>query len=409
MFILTKDLIKSLCEKLGHAEGAPPVIKKLVRDNFLEYSDDLRFVPQESFEAWGLPLKLIHEIYDWVTENEADQVIADGSSYINYTIRPTLMRAQDVPYTMITGLRMDAEKRRQPEEWAAKKIQRNYRAKKMWNGGGDGIMPTEVADWLDSDDEPSGRPSEAKAQERRVKRAEAMLRRALRRYVQRRRAKQEAGEVNSSSREPSRAARLSALLGAPAEQVPQVAGASSTLSASVLGRRAGGSPKECEVKIFLRGAAASMQRGQNDEQCMRCAQILISYHWLEAVSDLQIVEDRHWLAWSVPWKLAVLVRKELETRNQSVLMNHIGEAAEVARSSLSDAWNWTTSIFRYEDGESELWEGDGESEIWSSVFSDTRTAEERLRELEKETRRKEKQAAKQAGTERSAGRKQRNK
>ena len=62
----TKTILINLCRDLNHKEAVAPLCKKIVVDNWLTKADDLRHVPRSHFEHWGVPLKLIDEIYDYL-------------------------------------------------------------------------------------------------------------------------------------------------------------------------------------------------------------------------------------------------------------------------------------------------------------------------------------------------------
>jgi len=129
--MLTRDLIRDLCAKLDHEDKTSLIVKKLVQDNWLEKVEDLHYVPRSRLEHWQVPLKLIEEVYDFVIETEATAVTTGISAFVNYSLRPTIDQYMSGPiYSHVEWLRDDAEKRNNPDVWAAKRMQRWYRRRK---------------------------------------------------------------------------------------------------------------------------------------------------------------------------------------------------------------------------------------------------------------------------------------
>eukprot|EP00434_Breviolum_minutum_P030579 symbB.v1.2.027041.t1/scaffold2746.1/size71737/10 len=173
------DLLKNLCSELQKDAFAGTLIKKLVGEHWLEKVEDLRYVPQHRLESWGVPLKLIDEIYDFLAENEADEGAHDVNAYMNYTLRPA-MQSYLTPSISFSKLRDDAEKRRQPQTWAAKRLQRWFRHRQQQRARKPVITEDQVLSWVE--DEDFFKPDAGKSQEMREKRAMQSLKKGVARW-----------------------------------------------------------------------------------------------------------------------------------------------------------------------------------------------------------------------------------
>lgn len=264
-----RDFIRAVCIYLGHGEGASFCIKKLCHDNWLDTREDLRLVPRSRLEAWGLPLRLVHEIVDASHEMDASRSVAGFVGVLNYHVRPSLDPALSAIPGVLRQLRSDALRRRHPEVWAGRRIVRWWRTI-LQDRRRTACERADVAHavsgrWLGLVQEDFKRPSAEEADGLRRQRALQTLRVLVCRWRF-----QRALGRGLHSREP----------------------------------------KECEVTDLLRGFAVELRRGWSEVRPH--AFTIVSDHWLETVMDLEIVEERHWEAWGVPEKLVQLLKAELE-------------------------------------------------------------------------------------------------
>mmetsp|Transcript_111305 Transcript_111305/g.346978 ORF Transcript_111305/g.346978 Transcript_111305/m.346978 type:complete len:330 (+) Transcript_111305:31-1020(+) len=306
--MLTNDLIRALCSKLGHEEGAGPCVKKLVSEHWLKTADDLRYVPRARLESWGVPLKLIAELEDFLTDEEATRTLAGFQGFMNYRVRPAL--ATWFSMTRLLGRRSDGEEEREldPEAWAAKKLQRWYRARRarrLWEMS---RLNEVMGDWLEKED--FSRPSEEEIQARRERRALAKLRGFVRRWHERRQQRLALGEAASPPRLSTGAAvaellaesGLADALGG-ADQQPMADLLDPSAVPAQLLRISAGQLKDCNVMHLVRRIA--QEAGHTEAEVKPCAHRLVTLNWLEDIADLDLVEDRHWEAWAVPEKVVI--------------------------------------------------------------------------------------------------------
>jgi len=290
---LTKDLLKNLCSELQKDAFAGTLIKKLVGEHWLEKVEDLRYVPQHRLESWGVPLKLIDEIYDFLAENEVDEGAHDVNAYMNYTLRPA-MQSYLTPSISFSKLRDDAEKRRQPQTWAAKRLQRWFRHRQQQRARKPVITEDQVLSWVE--DEDFFKPDAGKSQEMREKRAMQSLKKGVARWRARKTREKTEGVSGIQ-----RAAPTDPFLAKIVEMSPN------TIPA-FLAQRAAAVPRDCEVyQLFIQFGNSL---NQSEEEMRPYVHRLVTINWLEEKEDLALVEDRHWDAWAIPEKLVVLAKLE---------------------------------------------------------------------------------------------------
>ncbi|CAJ1337340.1 unnamed protein product [Effrenium voratum] len=290
---LTKDLIKNLCAELQKDEYAGTLIKKLVGEHWLEKVEDLRYVPSTRLEGWGVPLKLIDEIYDFLAENEADEGAHNVNAYVNYTLRPA-MQSYMTPSISFNKLRDDAEKRRQPTVWAAKRLQRWFRHRQQQRARRPVITEDQVLSWVEDDD--FFKPDAGKSQELREKRAKESLKKGVTRWRQRK-AREKAEGVSGLQRQPPADPFLAKIVATCANTIP-----------AFLAQRAATEPKDCEVSQLFKEFAKTLSQAQEDVKPY--IHRLVTINWIEEKEDLALVEDRHWESWAIPEKLVVLAKIE---------------------------------------------------------------------------------------------------
>jgi len=307
----TADVINVLCLKLGHEEGSTPIIKKLVAQNWLEKADDLRYVSFTRLEKWGVPLKLVHEIKNFINDQEADQTLASMKAFYNYDMRPTLS-GWFSPAAALDQMIDGAMRRQNPKEWAAKVFQRfrkNKLAKRQRSNPNEGLNAL-VQTWLEEGDNKT--LSEEKKDERRRKRAEEQLRGFVKMWREQRERKRKAGIPTTHPR------RLAG--NEPGASSSSVAGTAGGLAALITRR---GKLPQCPVAQLLLSIAK--QIGRSEEDVEPHVRRLVTLNWLEEVADLDLVEERHWEEWEIPEKLVIeikaAVRAHLDNEFQTNVIN----------------------------------------------------------------------------------------
>eukprot|EP00928_Gymnodinium_smaydae_P016952 TRINITY_DN1643_c0_g4_i1.p1 TRINITY_DN1643_c0_g4~~TRINITY_DN1643_c0_g4_i1.p1 ORF type:complete len:465 (+),score=99.07 TRINITY_DN1643_c0_g4_i1:93-1397(+) len=316
----TAEVIRRLCREVGHEEGAAPIVKKLKKEQWLHSMDDLWSVPRERLETFGLPLRLVEAI---AGSRPAASAVYSGEgctlrqvrAYLNYSVLPTAARWFDMPGG-IKSLQDDAERRRNPDLWATRKLQRAYRRRRSARRRreeGRRLEAAMKAELEEDEYECKARlRSPAEAAALRDARARERLARLARQWRQRRKAEaaaeaQAAGEAEApattSTRRKSRsyeeAERIAAL---------NTSGLGSAVSAAT-SRRCRGRLKDCEVTKLMKLFAK--QIGRDWELVEPHAHQLVTFNWLESAEDLQLIEHRHWVAWNMPEVLAVMIRDEV--------------------------------------------------------------------------------------------------
>eukprot|EP00435_Cladocopium_sp_Y103_P019474 s3_g4.t1 len=295
------DLLKNLCSELQKDAFAGTLIKKLVGEHWLEKVEDLRYVPQHRLESWGVPLKLIDEIYDFLAENaawiavdEADEGAHNVNAYMNYTLRPA-MQSYLTPSITFSKLRDDAEKRRQPQTWAAKRLQRWFRHRQQQRARKPVITEDQVLSWLEDDDFRT--PDAGKSQDIREKRAMESLKKGVVRW-RARKAREKAEGLNGPQKKPL-----------PADPfLAKIVETSPNTIPAFLAQRAAATPRDCEVYQLFIQFGNSLH--QSEEEMRPYVHRLVTINWIEEKEDLSLVEDRHWDAWAIPEKLVVLAKLE---------------------------------------------------------------------------------------------------
>lgn len=361
--MLTNELLANLCSKLQHEDAHTSLVKKLVGENWLEKAEDLKLVPRQQLERWDIPLKLIDEMFDFLNDKEADAIISGFSAWVNYTVRPNLERWTGLS-SSIEALRMDAEKRRQPDVWAAKRLQRSFRrrqAKK--NRERDECLLQEALNEVHEKGDIC-RLSEKASEARRRRRAEEKIARAVRVWVERLRATKRAQQKGSrgkgkgaeSSREVSSLSSgskggLNLTLGNPSLSKPFSDGRASVTSASgqsdlaaALVRLSRGEVRRCPVEGLVRQVGRIMHREERD--MMPYLHRLVTQNWLEELEDLDLVEDHHWEAWEMPEKFVILMKQELaehKGESRSRRWSEVGASVGISTAAAS-VGDWTTGL-----------------------------------------------------------------
>lgn len=306
--MLARDVVQTLCANLGHEDSAHACIKKLVVEHWLDKTDDLRYVPRTRFETWGVPLKLIHDLTEFVAEQEVTEQINGINSYVNYSLRPALNSFS--ASRAFEKLRDDAERRRQPAVWAAKRLQRSFRRRQAARlaaeeGGGTALDSPDPEDFC--------LPSEDQVEKLRLKRAEEKLSRMARQWKQKR---ESSGQTpQSRSGQPKRHPFF----------VEVMSNEASSMAAS-LAAHARWHPKECAVTDLVRRLGAELQKEEDD--IMPTIHRLVTLNWLEDLQDLELVEDRHWEAWGIPEKLVILLKSEVGAQVEASLQAKVGEVTQ---------------------------------------------------------------------------------
>lgn len=270
------------------------MIKKLVGEHWLEKVEDLRYVPQHRLESWGVPLKLIDEIYDFLAENEADEGAHDFNAYVNYTLRPT-MQSYLTPSITFSKLRDDAEKRRQPRTWAAKRLQRWFRHRQQQRARKPVITEDQVLSWVEDGD--FFKPDAGKSQETREKRAKESLKKGVARWRARKAREKAEGLSGPQQRAPPADSFLAKIVETSPNTIP-----------AFLAQRAAAKPRDCEVYQLFTEFGNKLN--QSEEEMRPYVHRLVTINWIEEKEDLVLVEDRHWDAWAIPEKLVVLAKIE---------------------------------------------------------------------------------------------------
>jgi len=296
----TADVIQLLCLKLGHEDGSAPIIKKLVAQNWLEKADDLRYVPLTRLEKWGVPLKLVYEIRDFINDQEADQTLAGMKAFYNYDMRPTLS-GWFSPTAAIDQMLDGAMRRQNPTEWAANVFQRFRRNKvrKREKDAPNEALDALVQSWIETGD--NFKRSEEEAYERRRKRAEEKLCGFVKMWRERK-----AGIPKPQSRRLP--VGLVSAISATGQDGAIPGGLSGTSGglAALISRRGSGKLRKCPVSELLSSIAT--QIGRSDQDVAPHVHRLVMLNWLEEVADLDLVEDRHWEEWETPEKLVIEIK-----------------------------------------------------------------------------------------------------
>eukprot|EP00930_Biecheleria_cincta_P040617 TRINITY_DN27822_c0_g1_i1.p1 TRINITY_DN27822_c0_g1~~TRINITY_DN27822_c0_g1_i1.p1 ORF type:complete len:316 (+),score=71.30 TRINITY_DN27822_c0_g1_i1:73-1020(+) len=288
----TKDLINNLCAGLDKDAYAGTLVKKIVGENMLTHVEDLRQVPTGRLEHWGLPLKLIDEINDWLDENQAESNLSDVSAYINYNVRPVMAM---VANPVINTLQEVSEKQRYPQSWAARRIQRNFRARQARKLRKPLVTDEQVMSWVEEGE--FFKPSEKQSQELREKRAKEIIRGGVKMWKERKERERAAGKKISTKKELPKDQFLASLIKSNPGSIP-----------ALLASRAGPEPIRCPVTEMFEDLGPEVTLTAEDLRPVMHR--LVTINWIEEVEDLSLVEDRHWEAWNVPEKVAQLVKEK---------------------------------------------------------------------------------------------------
>eukprot|EP00927_Polykrikos_kofoidii_P004683 TRINITY_DN11854_c0_g2_i1.p1 TRINITY_DN11854_c0_g2~~TRINITY_DN11854_c0_g2_i1.p1 ORF type:complete len:438 (-),score=79.82 TRINITY_DN11854_c0_g2_i1:189-1502(-) len=298
----TADFLKSVCNDIGHEEGVACITKKIVHDKLVVSLADLKSLPFEQLEDWGLPLKLIAHIVDKFKGDAATEYYNSVQSKINYGLRPAMARMQSNAVNLL-------QKNAKPEEWAVLKLQRAYRRKKARLAAeekeAERLAQAEeekklLEDLLDDDD--FQKLDDDAAFELRKKRAIELIRSAVRGWKDRRRLKLE-GKV------PAR-------LGDAFSNTVKAAKAQWSLTRMPDVTEP---VKDCEVSTLLREIGVE-QLGLPEDDVTSYAHRIVTLNWIEEAEDLDFIEPRHWQTWKVPPALANKVRE----RRRSALTRLLG-------------------------------------------------------------------------------------
>lgn len=290
----TADLIKSLCKELGHEDGATACVKKIVQNNWVVDMNDLKQVPIETFEKWGLPLKLCFKIMEAMADEAAADYWKGLNATVNYTLRPKMAKLQ-------SGTVQFMQKRANPKDWAARKMQAYFRKRQRLKAmkANEDEEKAKHMDDAEMEDLLAGeefkRMDDNEAHQLREQRAKDKIRRAVRRWKARRERKLRGEDVDGGG-----IRRFSLLL-------------SHATTPGVLG-----APKDCEVTDFLMKLGQD-ELGFEEEKVTGWVRMIVNQHWIENIEDLDLVDDRHWKAWDVPKKFSDKVRERTTTTTGKVL------------------------------------------------------------------------------------------
>eukprot|EP00929_Paragymnodinium_shiwhaense_P108063 TRINITY_DN74390_c0_g1_i1.p1 TRINITY_DN74390_c0_g1~~TRINITY_DN74390_c0_g1_i1.p1 ORF type:complete len:365 (-),score=81.24 TRINITY_DN74390_c0_g1_i1:256-1350(-) len=298
----TKELLQKVCKQLDHEEGARPCIKKLVVEQWLVTVDDLRRVPRLRLEKWGVPLKLVEELCEILIDAEATAVVNNTYAYVNYTLRPSLQLM--TAGAMFESLRDDAERRRNPRAWAARKLQQAFRRwKKEKAKREDAEFVQNLYSSLSKND--FCRKSEEEAALLREKRANDKIRRMVRRWQARRR---------SGDGDSDRLSIFSVYSEWMEEYLTMCPSGTGCLVVPASIRACQGALKECEVTRLLRKFARKLQRPW--EEILPYVHRLVTFNWIETCEDLSLIDEHHWNEWEFPEGLVVLIKEEVEAQSK---------------------------------------------------------------------------------------------
>lgn len=317
--MLTRDLIHTLCSKLDHEDKSTLIIKKLVQENWLEKVEDLHYVPRSRLERWEVPLKLVDEIYDFVIEQEANAFSNGVSAWVNYSLRPTIDHYMSGPIASnIEWLRDDAEKRNNPDVWAAKRMQRWYRRRKRRRLQEKDSQLMTLALMEANDSSEFSRLDDKENYRRRRERAMVKIRIAVRAWVTRLREKKRRGQATSSKGRGKGKDD-------GAKQNSQSADTGCPGLAVLLLRHSEGKAKDCEVRRLLLKVFQVVKHGEEDKNLIFLHR-LVTQNWIEEMDDLELIEDKHYEEWQFPEKVVVLLKQELREHREKNGLN-IGERA----------------------------------------------------------------------------------
>jgi hypothetical protein len=311
--MLTRDLIRNLCSKLGHDDAATTIIKKVVAENLLDKVDDLRYVPRSRLEHWEVPLKLVDEMFDFVIDTEATALASGASAWVNYSFRPALNQYLTGPIgSTFELLRDQALKKKDPETWAVKRLQRFFRRRmREKSKQRDELLMSKALRGYDTRGD-FRRLKDEDNEARRRNRAEARIRRVVRAWVERRRAQKKTSRADGF--EPRGSVK-----GGSMDSIE----AGNGLAASFV-RMSGGKVKDCDVSKLLFGVCRKLKL--EDEEVLNYFHKLITQNWIEDIDDLDLVDDQHWEAWRFPEKIVILLKQELREHQ----MNNSVSATDVA-------------------------------------------------------------------------------
>jgi len=318
----TQDVLQYVCTSLNHKDAVSPLVKKLVAEHLLAKVDDYRQVPQERLERWGVPLKLIAEVAEALENDQATSNVAGINAWINYTARPWLHGS--AAFRMARHLSDGVQRRQDPQEWAAMRLQGAWRCRKRRRQK----LQDEVLEAFDPEDFTV--PSEQEKLLIRTQRAEERIRRMVRRWKYRK-AEQGASlspAADSADAPPSAAAAATAAVdaAAAAEQILPTGNDAELVSGFHLAKHLAvassrrlqpGELPECETTELILKLAQDM--GRQKEDMAAHVHRLVTLNWLEDVEDLRLVEDHHWTEWDMPERMVIAIKGELAQRRETGL------------------------------------------------------------------------------------------
>mmetsp|Transcript_37523 Transcript_37523/g.79589 ORF Transcript_37523/g.79589 Transcript_37523/m.79589 type:complete len:389 (+) Transcript_37523:146-1312(+) len=323
MGLKTAELLRNLCTTLGHEDAIVVCCKKLVAEHWLEDADDLRNIPRERLESWGVPLKLICEIFEYLEEHDAKSALSGWSSWVNYTLRPALSRS--APAVAINYFKSSVHRHNDPEDWAVRKLQSAWRCRVAKRQ----VQQDKVLELLDRRDCKLLSPE--KAEKVREERAKEKLRRVVRRWRARRATRlAQAGGPNAGSTLPgNRGSKTSHDIKATAQDpVTQLTASLGAVGPNLIFDHcvqvSQGKIKECETSEFVRKIGDELAR--ESPEMAPVIHRLVTINWLEEIDDLELVQDRHWTEWQIPERVVLKIKSKLLERTEGQVSEWIGRA-----------------------------------------------------------------------------------
>jgi len=295
----TKELIEKVCKHLGHEEGAKPCIKKLVAEQWLVTVEDLRRVPRLRLEKWGVPLKLVDELCEFMIDAEATAAVNSTFAYINYNVRPSLQLM--AVGGMFDSLREDAERRRNPRVWAARKLQTAFRRwQKNKSKRESEAFLASLRGSLSKND--FCRKSDEEAAIVRERRASDKIRRLVRRWKTQRQDEADCDRMSQMSMFSVHSEWMEEFMA----MCPSGAG---SLVVPAAMRMCRGELKDCEVTRLLQRLAGKLRRPW--DEFVPYVHRLVTFNWIETCEDLNLIDEHHWMEWDFPEGLVVLIKEEV--------------------------------------------------------------------------------------------------
>lgn len=323
----TQELLQHLCINLGHQDAVTALVKKLVSENWLEKVDDLRQTPRDRLENWGVPLKLISELQEELQNDEAKANVAGVNAWVNYTARPWVQRS--APYLLTRAFKDNVQRRVDPEEWAALRLQGAWRCRKLrqQKAQDEVLVAFDMEDFATQTEEEKYRI--------RRERAEARIKRFVRRWRYNR-LKKGSSKVPSHPTGSAAGARVAArrqtALAAALQVADQAVAAAAASDPEVevfgysiskhLAQASQGKMRNCEVTELLVKLGKNM--GKSKEEMAPHIHRLVTLNWLEDIDDLRLIEEHHWADWEMPERLVIAIKADLLERREARVSEGVG-------------------------------------------------------------------------------------